>query len=85
MPRSKLKKIKKLEKMDHVIQPNRGELLHDSFRFKGCWNKQFKNNNPIILELGCGKGEYTISLAKRCPEKNYIGIDIKEAKDIPEP
>ncbi len=42
--------------------------------------KVFKNNNPIVLELGCGKGEYTVELAKRYPEKNFIGIDIKGAR-----
>ena len=45
---------------------------------KGKWNKEyFKNNNPIILELGCGKGEYTVGLANRYPDKNFIGVDIK--------
>ncbi len=45
---------------------------------KGKWNKEyFKNDNPIVLELGCGKGEYTVGLAKRYPDKNFIGVDIK--------
>jgi len=45
---------------------------------KGKWNKEFfKNNNPIVLELGCGKGEYTVGLAQRYPEKNFVGVDIK--------
>ena len=44
---------------------------------KGAWNSIFSNSNPIVLELGCGKGEYTLALAERYPEKNFIGIDIK--------
>ena len=47
----------------------------------GSWRKQvFKNSNPIVLELGCGKGEYTVNLAKLNPNKNFIGIDIKGAR-----
>ena len=52
-----------------------------SIRLKGQWNQQFfKNNNPLVLELGCGKGEYTVGLAERYPNKNFIGIDIKGAR-----
>jgi tRNA (guanine-N7-)-methyltransferase len=47
---------------------------------KGTWNTVFSNSNPIVLELGCGKGEYTLALAERYPEKNFIGIDIKGAR-----
>ena len=48
---------------------------------KGLWNRQFfKNDNPLVLELGCGRGEYTVGLAKLFPEKNFIGIDIKGAR-----
>lgn len=51
------------------------------FELKGNWNKTvFKNNHPIVLELGCGKGEYTVALAEKYPEKNFIGIDIKGAR-----
>lgn len=80
MSRTKLKKFSKLNKMSHVIQPDREELLSDQFSIKGHWKKKFKNNNPIILELGCGKGEYSVGLAKKYPENNYIGIDIKGAR-----
>ena len=66
--------------MSHVIQPNRDDLLNGHFSLKGCWNNKFQNSNPIILELGCGKGEYTIELAKKYPNYNYIGIDIKGAR-----
>ena len=80
MARTKLKKFEKLKKMEHVIQPLRDELLHDSFMFKGAWSDKFGNNHPIILELGCGKGEYTVALARQNPQFNYIGIDIKGAR-----
>ena len=51
------------------------------FEMKGKWNEQFfKNNNPIVLELGCGRGEYTVGLAKMFPDKNFIGVDIKGAR-----
>ena len=70
MSRTKLKKFAKLKIMSNVLQPEREELLHDNFKLKGKWNNKFGNNNPIILELGCGKGEYTVALAKKDP--NYV-------------
>ena len=64
-----------------MIQPTRDELVTDNFELKGHWqNKFFKNSNPLVLELGCGKGEYAVALAKKYPEKNFIGIDIKGAR-----
>lgn len=66
---------------DHVIEPSIDEVFKHDFRLKGKWNSEwFRNNNPIVLELGCGKGEYTVELAVRYPEKNFIGIDIKGAR-----
>lgn len=54
------------------------EKINKGHPVKGKWRtEQFKNNNPIVLELGCGRGEYTIGLAKNHPEKNFIGVDIK--------
>ena len=79
--KNKLKKFIENESFSNVIQPERKELLSDSFIYKGNWNKlYFKNNNPTIVELGCGKGEYTVNLAKSNPSINYIGIDIKGAR-----
>lgn len=66
--------------MSHVIQPRREDLLNDKFKLKGSWLNLFNNNNPIIVELGCGKGEYTVALAKMFPNYNYIGIDIKGSR-----
>ncbi len=77
--KNKLKRFKENETFKNVIQPTREEVV-DNFSFKGKWNTFFNNNNPIVLELGCGKGEYTIALAQKNPNKNFIGIDIKGAR-----
>ena len=77
--KNKLKRFKENETFKNVIQPTRDEVLHN-FAQKGKWHLFFDNNNPIIVELGCGKGEYTVALAKKNPNKNYIGIDIKGAR-----
>lgn len=77
--KNKLKRFKENETFSNVIQPKREEIL-DGFQLKGKWNGFFKNDHPIVLELGCGKGEYTVGLAQRNPDKNYIGIDIKGAR-----
>ena len=79
--KNKLKRFIENESFHNVIQPSRDELINHNFKFLGKWNELvFKNTNPIILELGCGKGEYTVNLAKLNPKKNYIGIDIKGAR-----
>ena len=66
-----------MEQLPHVIQPDTYELKKD-IELKGKWNSDFfKNDHPIVLELGCGKGEYSVALAERYPKKNFIGIDIK--------
>ena len=79
--KNKLKRFKENETFENVFQPTREEVVGGAFPLKGKWNSDFfKNNNPIIVELGCGKGEYSIGLAKRNPNANYIGIDIKGAR-----
>ncbi|MEO0505678.1 MAG: tRNA (guanosine(46)-N7)-methyltransferase TrmB [Bacteroidota bacterium] len=77
--KNKLKRFKENEGFSNVIQPKREEIL-DGFEWKGRWSAYFGNDRPIVLELGCGKGEYTVGLAEKFPEKNYIGIDIKGAR-----
>lgn len=77
--KNKLKRFLENETFSNVIQPERDEVLK-GFPQKGNWNSFFKNNNPIILELGCGKGEYTLALARNNRSKNFIGIDIKGAR-----
>lgn len=79
--KNKLKRFKENETFENVLQPTREEVVSGEFQYKGKWNSNFfKNNNPIIVELGCGKGEYTIGLAERNPNINYIGIDVKGAR-----
>ncbi|PIE50436.1 MAG: tRNA (guanosine(46)-N7)-methyltransferase TrmB [Flavobacteriales bacterium] len=80
MGKNKLARFKENEILPNVFQPTREEALQN-FYLKGKWRKEvFKNNNPLILELGCGKGEYALGLAKAFPDKNFIGIDIKGAR-----
>lgn len=77
--KNKLRRFRDNEGFENVIQPSRDSIL-SGFELKGKWQDHFSNTNPIVLELGCGKGEYTIELARRYPEKNFIGIDIKGAR-----
>ncbi len=66
---------------EHVVQVTYRQLQSEEFEFKGKWGEAFfGNNNPIVLELGCGKGEYTVKLAMHYPEMNFIGIDIKGSR-----
>jgi tRNA (guanine-N7-)-methyltransferase len=77
----KLKKFAEVKSFSNVFEPTVEGGEKFDFPLKGNWNKDyFKNDNPIILELGCGKGEYTIGLARRFPNKNFIGMDIKGAR-----
>ena len=79
--KNKLKRFKENETFSNVIQPERDDVLKGKFPYVGSWRKDFfKNKNPIVLELGCGKGEYTVHLAQRSPHINHIGIDIKGAR-----
>jgi len=79
--KNKLKRFRENEIFSNVIQPSREELVDGTFKLKGKWsNEFFKNDKPIVLELGCGKGEYSVGLAQLYPEKNFLGIDIKGAR-----
>lgn len=79
--KNKLKRFRENETFGNVFQPTRDNLVIETYDLKGHWNeKVFKNNNPLVLELGCGKGEYSVGLAKKFPNKNFIGIDIKGAR-----
>jgi tRNA (guanine-N7-)-methyltransferase len=79
--KNKLARWTELDSYDNVIQPEIGEVSGKDHKIKGRWNNEiFKNQNPLVLELGCGKGEYTVGLAARFPEKNFIGVDIKGAR-----
>lgn len=81
MAKTKLEHFADMKTMDFVFEPLLEVLQNDTFPLKGKWNKEFfKNDNPIIVELGCGQGEYTVELAKKYPNNNYIGIDVKGAR-----
>lgn len=87
MGHDKLRKFAENETFSCLVQPSSQELLADGYmslrdhEIKGKWNEtMFAAPQPIVLELGCGKGEYTIDLAERIPERNYIGVDIKGAR-----
>jgi tRNA (guanine-N7-)-methyltransferase len=75
--RKKLRRLSELEKFENFIE-SRDQSKQDNFRFYGTWAKDyFKNDNPITLELACGKGAYTLAFAGKYPNRNFIGIDIK--------
>lgn len=81
MAKNKLSKFADMDQYPHVFQYPYSVLQEKGFDQKGKWNELFfKNDNPIVLELGCGKGEYTVGLGKLFPDKNFIGIDIKGAR-----
>ena len=76
--KGKLKKWAEMETFDNVVQPKTMEVFGKDHPLKGKWRTQiFKNDNPIILELGCGKGEYSVGMGEHFPNKNFIGVDIK--------
>jgi tRNA (guanine-N7-)-methyltransferase len=79
--KNKLARWAEMKSFNNVIEPLTEEVFSKDHPLKGKWNEIiFKNINPVILELGCGKGEYTVGLAARFPGNNYIGIDIKGAR-----
>lgn len=80
MAKNKIKRFAENKTFTNVFQPTREEMI-ENFELKGKWNSTFfKNNHPIVLELGCGKGEYSVALAEKFPNKNFIGIDIKGSR-----
>ena len=80
MTKRKLERFEEMKNFSNVLQPAFYEVFNKDYKLKGKWKDLFGNDNPIILELGCGKGEYTVELAKRFKQKNCIGIDIKGAR-----
>ena len=81
MAKNKLQKFADMETYSHVFQYPFAVLKERGFDMRGKWNEMFfHNDNPIVLELGCGKGEYAVGLARRYPNKNFIGVDIKGAR-----
>ena len=81
MGKGKLAKFADMETYENVFQYPYSVVEHVPFEMQGHWHEQyFHNQNPIVLELGCGKGEYTVELAKLYPDMNFIGVDIKGAR-----
>ena len=89
MGKNKLQKFAEMKALPNVFQCPAKDIAIKDFRkaadsrleaFAGKWHKVFGNSNPIVLELGCGRGEYTVGLAQRYPDKNFIGVDIKGAR-----
>ena len=81
MGKNKLSRFAENATYAHVVQPTFRELQAADLPLKGKWNSDFfKREAPLVLELGCGRGEYTVGLAQLRPEKNYIGVDIKGAR-----
>ena len=80
MAKHKLARFKENLTFPNLIQVSFEELEQNGFEWRGRWNEFFCNDNPIVLELGCGKGEYTLALALENGQRNYIGVDIKGAR-----
>ena len=81
MGKGKLAKFADMEKFENVFQYPFSVIDNVPFTMRGHWHEQyFHNQHPIVLELGCGKGEYTVGLARLFPEVNFIGVDIKGAR-----
>ncbi len=81
MGKDKLKRFRENETFECLYQPSFDEVFGKDYNMKGRWNSHhFANDNPLVLELGCGRGEYTVAMAKMFPSKNFIGVDIKGAR-----
>jgi len=81
MGKNKLKKFSEIAAFPHVFEYSYADLQHQECGLKGFWNRDvFHNDHPIVLELGCGRGEYTVGLGRLYPSKNFIGVDIKGAR-----
>lgn len=81
MGKNKLKRFAEMKAFPNVFEPTLTATPNEPFDLKGKWREDyFENDHPIVLELGCGKGEYTVGLAKNYPHKNFIGIDIKGSR-----
>lgn len=81
MTKGKLEKFAEMKTFPNVIEPGFKEIFNKDYKLKGHWRTSFfQNDKPLILELGCGKGEYTVNLAWNDPHSNYLGIDIKGAR-----
>jgi len=80
MAKNKLKRFADNLKYEHVFEPTYLVIQADNFENKSKWNSFFGNNFPITVELGCGKGEYTVGLAELYPNRNFVGVDLKGSR-----
>lgn len=81
MGKNKFKRFQENLTFENLVQPEFDDVFRKDHALKGRWRTDFfRNDNPIVLELGCGRGEYTVALARMFPEKNFIGVDIKGAR-----
>lgn len=81
MSKGKLAKFADMAQNPLVVECPFARIQKGDFSLRGRWHENFfHNDRPIVLELGCGRGEYTLGLARRCPDKNFIGVDIKGAR-----
>ena len=80
MAKKKLAKFADMDVYENVFQYGYAMLQKEPFPLKGKWSNYFGNDNPIVLELGCGKGEYTVGMAQRFPDRNYVGVDLQGAR-----
>lgn len=79
--KNKLQKFEENRSFDNLFQYSYERIMEEGFPLQGKWHADFfRNDNPIVLELGCGKGEYTVGLARAHRDTNYIGVDIKGAR-----
>ena len=81
MGKGKLAKFAEMAENPLVVECPMAAIMQDEFPLRGRWHEDFfHNQNPIVLELGCGRGEYTVGLGRQQPSKNFIGVDIKGAR-----
>ncbi|MDC0004856.1 tRNA (guanosine(46)-N7)-methyltransferase TrmB [bacterium] len=81
MERKKLEHFAEMKMFPHAFEPELNEVFRTDYKMKGNWRKEFfKNDNPLVVEFGCGKGEYSVGMSRKFPDKNFIGVDIKGAR-----
>ena len=79
--KKKLEHFAEMKTFPHAFEPELDEVFRTDYKMKGNWrNEFFKNENPLVVEFGCGKGEYSVGMGRKFPEKNFIGVDIKGAR-----
>jgi len=79
--KKKLEHFAEMKTFPHAFEPELDEVFRTDYKMKGNWRKEFfKNDKPLVVEFGCGKGEYSVGMGRKFPNKNFIGVDIKGAR-----